>query len=433
MADPSAIIDGQPVSRLQFVTFCLCILTTFFDGYDIQAMALTAPLLVSEWELAPSAFGPVFSIALAGFMVGQLLFGRMADRFGRRSTLIAAVLIFGTFTALCAAATDWWTLLLLRFPVGIGLGGAMPVVLTLSAELAPLRIRALAIGIISSGYCLGAIAGGYVAQAIAAEGYWQGVFLLGGIGPVVLALAMLAWLPESPTFLAGTARQDRLRKLMHQMASLPMRDDATFDIPYNRQDRPSVAELFGDYRNITVAVWSTYFLVLLCHYCIVSWIPVLLTQKGLSFEQATWAFMAYNIGGAIGGILIGRILDRVGPIASLSSAYFIGAVLFLLASVFSGSWPAIAILMGAAGFFAIGGGQLGLATYTTTSYPAAIRSTGVGAALAFGRIGGIIGPLVGGFVLAAELPGPSVFVLVGGLGILTGLVFFKLAPRPTLA
>jgi AAHS family 4-hydroxybenzoate transporter-like MFS transporter len=433
LVDPSEVIDSQPISRLHLVTFGLCILTTFFDGYDIQAIALTAPLLVSEWNLAPSAFGPVFSVALVGFMVGQLLFGRLADRFGRRSTLIAAVWIFGTFTALCAAATDWWTLLLLRFPVGIGLGGAMPIVLTLSAELAPQRIRALVIGIISSGYCLGAIAGGYVAQAIAADGYWQGVFLVGGIGPIILSLAMLVWLPESPTFLAGAARHDKLRRVMRQIAPLMIRDDTAFRTISDQKNMPAVIDLFGDYRNITVTVWATYFLVLFCHYCLLSWLPVLVTQSGLSFYHATWALMAYNIGGAIGGILIGRFLDRVGPLVSLSSAYFFGAGLILTAAVFSGSWPAIAILMGAAGFFVIGGGQLGLATYTTTSYPPAIRSTGVGAALAFGRIGGIIGPLVGGLVLAAQVPALSVFTLVGVLGILTGLVFLKLAPRRTLA
>jgi AAHS family 4-hydroxybenzoate transporter-like MFS transporter len=427
--DSCAVIDSQPISRVQFVTFSLCVLTTFFDGYDIQAMALTAPLLAKDWSLEASAFGPVFSVALAGFMVGQLLFGRLADRYGRRSTLIAAVWIFGAFTALCAAASDWWTLLLLRFPVGIGLGGAMPIVLTLSAELAPLRVRALAIGVISSGYCLGAIAGGYIAQLIAADGYWQGVFLVGGIGPIVLGLAMLVWLPESPTFLAGADRQDKLRRLMRKIAPRLIRDNTAFAHSSDRQDSSSAIDLFGEYRKITVAVWTTYFLVLFCHYCVVSWLPVLLTQQGLSFEQATWAFMAYNIGGGIGGILIGRILDRIGPLASLTSAYLIGAALFLLASAFSGSWPAIAILIGAAGFFVIGGGQLGLATYTTTSYPAAIRSTGVGSALAFGRIGGIIGPLVGGLVIAAQVPTLSVFTLVGVLGLLTGLLFFHLAPR----
>jgi AAHS family 4-hydroxybenzoate transporter-like MFS transporter len=428
--DPSSFIDSQPIGRFQLATFILCILITFFDGFDIQALALTAPLMIKEWQLAPSTFGPVFSATLAGFMAGQLIFGRMADRFGRRATLIGAVLIFGTFTLGCAFVQDWRTLLLLRFPVGIGLGGAMPIVLALTAELAPKRERSLVIGVVSSGYCLGAVGGGYVAGVVAADGYWQGVFLIGGIGPLLLCVAMLFMLPESPAFLARSDRHVQLKQMMRKTFPHENIEDATFDSVAGREEKSTLGDLLNiKYRHITVPVWMTYFLVLLSSYCVVSWLPVLMMERGMSLYLATWVFIAFNLGGGIGGVMIGRLIDRFDPLVILPGAYFIGAALFIIAGFSGIGWPSILILMGIAGFFIIGGGQFGLAAYATILYPAAIRTTGMGAALAFGRIGGIIGPLLGGIILAANLPGLNVFNVVGLIGIATGLVFLKFGPR----
>jgi AAHS family 4-hydroxybenzoate transporter-like MFS transporter len=428
--DPSSFIDNQPIGRFQIATFVLCIVITFFDGFDIQALALTAPVISKEWHLAPSAFGPVFSATLAGFMAGQIIFGRLADQFGRRVTLIGAVLIFGAFTLGCAFAHDWWTLLLLRVPVGIGLGGAVPIVLALTAELAPKRKRSLVIGVVSSGYCLGAVGGGYVAGVIAANGYWQGVFLIGGIGPLLLCVAMLFMLPESPAFLARSARHAQLRKMMRKTFPHENTDSIAFDISPDGTEKLTLADLFNvRYRYITIPVWITYFLVILSFYCVVSWLPVLMIERGMSLYLATWVFIAFNVGGGIGGIMIGRFIDRFNPLVILPGAYFVGAALFIITGFSDIAWPAILIIMGISGFFIIGGGQFGLAAYVTILYPAAIRTTGMGAALAFGRIGGIIGPLLGGVILAAQLPSLNVFNVVGLIGIATGLVFLKFGPR----
>lgn len=428
--DPAELIDASPVGRFQIAIFVLLSLVTFFDGFDIQVMALVAPVLAKDWQLEPSAFGPIFSMTLAGFMAGQFVFGRLADQFGRRSMLIVSVLIFSLFTLGCALAGDWWSLLLLRFAVGIGLGGAVPIVLALVAELAPQRAKALMIGIVTSGYSTGAIAGAYTAGKIAEE-YWQGVFIIGGMSPLILCILLFVFLPESPAYLAYRgAYPERLRKLMRKIAPSRIDDNTSFRPSEVHNSKISFWTLVDkNYRRLTIFIWAAFFLMLMSSYCLLSWLPVLMTERGISLYHASWVFMAFNLGGAVGAIAAGYLIDRFRPSAILALTLAIGAGLILVASVPTIGFPSIVFLMLAAGFFGVGGGQKGFVAYATTLYPAKIRATGVGVAFAVGRIGGILGPVLGGAVLAGHLPGLNVFLLVGLLWMLMSLVLLKGGPQ----
>ncbi len=203
--DVQRFIDAQRFSPLQWLVFVLCFLVMVLDGYDTVAMGFIAPSLVQVWGISRSALGPVMSAALIGVAIGALLTGPIADRYGRRRLLILSVLWFGGWTLLSARAQTIGELTALRFMTGLSLGAAMPNAVTLMSEYAPARVRSLAINAMFSGFSFGLMGGGVVAAWLIPAAGWHSVLVAGGVGPLLLALPLALWLPESVLFLAGRA------------------------------------------------------------------------------------------------------------------------------------------------------------------------------------------------------------------------------------
>jgi AAHS family 4-hydroxybenzoate transporter-like MFS transporter len=430
--DVAAVINDSEISRFQYIIFTLCISIMMCDGFDTQALAYVAPSIASEWKLPPGIFGPVFAAVLLGSMAGAFAFGYLADRFGRKRTLVLCMILFGALNIGSAYATSIESFTLLRFLCGIGLGGVIPNVMALVSEYAPARKRATLVAITWCGFSLGAVLGGLISVPLIAHFGWKSVFVFGGILPLCLLPIVVFALPESIKFLIlarGKAGEviSVLRKLN---PGQHFDDSSAFVLDEPRPGRGSISALFRDGLAIgSVFLCLAFFMSLMLVYLFINWIPLLLRQAGLPLQDAMMGTVIFNLSGIFGSVFCTQFIDRkiLSPIFILIFAYFVGAAaVFAIGFAGTSFWPIMGtIFLG--GFFIIGA-QLSLNALITNYYPTAIRGTGVGWSQVVGRTGSLLGPLMGG-VLVSQGMSPSQLFQVSSIAPLLAcvslLVFMK--------
>jgi MFS transporter, AAHS family, 4-hydroxybenzoate transporter len=406
--DVGRLIDERPFGRYQLLVAIMCGAIVFMDGFDAQSMGFVAPALAADLGIARSALGPLFSSGLFGMTLGALAFGWLADRTGRKPVLIACTLIFGVGSLLCAWAGSYETLLIFRILTGLGLGGAMPNTIALTAEYTPKRIRATTVMIMFCGVTLGAAAGGFASAALIEHFGWRSIFVLGGALPCAAALIAAFVLPESLRFLVlRKAPAARIATIVGRVAP-EVATAAAFTLGEAPAHASSVRQLFAERRaKITLLVWLIFFMSLLDLYFLNNWLPTIMTQTGIPLGTAAIVTALFQLGGTVGALTLGRRMDRNVSFNVLALAYGAAGVAVLAIGA-AGALVALAITIFVAGFFVIGG-QAGSNALAADFYPTAIRSTGVGWALGIGRIGSILGPFVGGWLLAGAVDFRHVF------------------------
>ncbi|MFW7354921.1 MAG: MFS transporter [Brucella sp.] len=424
----SRVIDTSTIKPFHALVIGLCALIAILDGFDTQAIAFVAPSIAEEWKIGMSSFGPVFSAGLVGLTFGAVLFSPLADKFGRRSIILASVLIFGSFGFLTAFASSITELLVLRFLTGIGLGAAMPNLIALTAEYSPAKTRNLCVTLMFCGFPLGAVIGGVISNYLIAAYDWHHVFYVGGALPVLL-LPILWRLPESPRFLVTKGGAgDKLAKILARLDDQSQYSPASrYFLSEERQVAGSVASLFAGGRAPgTLMLWVAFFCNLLVMYFLINWLPSVLRQAGHPLNRAIMATVLFNMGGVLGGVAIGYLIDRWGAYKVLITAYLAGS----LATIILGA-VALDINMLMAIVFCAGvglmGGQLGLNALAAGFYPTHSRSTGVGWALGFGRVGSIIGPLVGGYLLSLNWDMQQLYLTAAVPALVAALMIFGIS------
>ncbi|QLC23918.1 MFS transporter [Parasphingopyxis algicola] len=381
----------------------LCATVALLDGYDTQAIAFAGPVIAPLWGVKTNAFGPVFSAALLGLMIGSTLFGAAADRWGRKPIICIAAAIFGLFSLLTATSSTMGELLLWRFLTGIGLGAAIPNLIALTAEHAPERHRALALGVMFCGFPAGALMCGLAAPAMVEAGGWELIFVIGGIFPLILAPILWWALKESPDWLSnrGLAKPNLV----------------------------PVGQLFSkEFRGLSALLWLAFFANLFALYFLINWMPSVFTEAGLSFEAASQTTVILNVGGIAGGLLINPLIDRFGAFRILPVTFgFAGIAVALVGQI----EPASALLLPAIFCAGIGviGGQLGGNAFAAAAYPALLRASGVGWALSVGRIGAVAGPAIGGILLARGVGLEGLFLAAAASTLVPTAVFLLLGRK----
>ncbi|KNH28946.1 3-(3-hydroxy-phenyl)propionate transporter MhpT [Pseudomonas syringae] len=360
-------------SRRTTLTIALCFIVALIEGFDLQAAGTAAAGLRQTFALDPKMMGWVFSAGIIGLLPGAFFGGWIADRIGRKKILIGAVLLFGVFSLSTAYVSTFSSLLLARFMTGLGLGAALPNLIALCAEAVGEQRRGTAISIMYAGVPLGGALAAVVAMLF--TDHWQATFIIGGLAPLLVVPLMILLLPESSAFRQQQGTVNVVRASTGQA-------------------------LFGEGRaRVTLALWLSYFFTLTVMYMLLNWLPSLLLEQGFSKPQAGLVQMLFNIGGALGSLLGGLLLDRCNGIKVVLFVYT--GLLVALAGV--GLSVGI-VPMGIAGFAAglfVMAAQLVLYALAPPSYPTSVRATGVGAAVAIGRLGSVAGPLAAGQILAA--------------------------------
>ncbi|HEU4734107.1 MAG TPA: MFS transporter [Kofleriaceae bacterium] len=388
-------IDDRPVGGFQLATVVTCAAIVFLDGFDAQVMGYVAPALRVDLHVERAALGPALSSGLFGMLIGALVFGPVADRYGRRPVLIACPLIFGLGSLLTATADSMTALVMFRLLTGLGMGGAMPNTIALTAEYMPRRVRASAVMTMFCGFSIGAAAVGWVAAALIPGHGWRSVFVVGGIVPCVLVAASAWRLPESIRFLLRRpGGEERARAHLARIAPAAPRDGR---LVFAEEDGRGfvVGQLFAAGRRwLTPLLWAMFFLNLLDLYFVNSWLPTVMHDVGISERRAILITTLFQVGGTVGAVVLGKLLDRQPSFRMLAVTYLAGALcVFLIGESGTSSGWLVATVF-ASGFGVIGA-QTSANALAAEVYPTTVRSTGVGWALGIGRLGSILGPYLG--------------------------------------
>jgi AAHS family 4-hydroxybenzoate transporter-like MFS transporter len=427
----AAILDvlNQPrLQPLQIRVFLICAAVALLDGIDNQSIGVAAPMMAPELGLNPTELGVIFSVAQVGATMGALGFGPFADRFGRKPAIFIATAIIALFTWLTAMSAGFGSLLAVRFMAGIGLAGAVPCILALSSEYAPLRLRGTMVSLIFAAYPLGAAIGGVLNAYLLANFTWHAVFYVGALLPLVMLIIIILFLPESIQFLLSRGgNEERIEKLARQLSGrAPV---ATPHLPppaiMGSTPKPKglrFGSLFaGGLVSATLLLWLIYFFTYATTKIMVVWLPSLLKEDGFDVPTAALVISAFNIGCTVGMAIAGRLVDRFGWGWTLAPALLIGAICVAALGLVGANTAAVMIIAALIGFF-VGIGGSGAHAVAATLYPTEIRSTGIGCGMAASRFGQVISPVVVGAMLTAALSPKTIYLLLA-LMPLTAAVF----------
>lgn len=411
------LLDLAPMRPLQVVVIALCVLLNALDGFDVLAISFASPGIAAEWRIDRAALGLVLSMELIGMAVGSVLLGNLADRLGRRPTILICLLVMATGMAAATRASGVEMLSAIRFVTGLGIGGMLACANAIVAEFANLKNRALAVTIMAAGYPVGAIVGGTIASHLLATGSWREVFVFGAIATGAF-LPLAVWLlPESPAFLAQSGRLNALARVNKILTWL---GHAVVDaLPaVTRSDKSGLAGLFSPpLRAATLLLTAAYFAHIMTFYFILKWIPKIVVDMGYPPAAAGQVLVWANVGGLAGALLL-SLLTRRASLRWLIMAAFAGSVVMV-------SWfgqgahdlAALSVVAAVTGFFT-NAGVVGLYALLAQAFPAKLRGSGTGLVIGVGRAGSALGPITAGALFASGAGLPMVAVLMAaGSGI----------------
>lgn len=408
-------INERPFGRYQFLVAGLCGLIVFLDGFDTQAIGYVAPAIIKEFGVSRASLSPVFSASLIGLMLGALVGGPVSDRFGRRPVLLGGMVFFGIMSLLTVLSHSVGSLLVLRLLTGLGLGCVMPNAIALTSEYAPERVRSTAVMVMFCGFSLGAALGGLAAAVLIKDFGWRSVFIAGGVLPLLGAVAVWRWLPESVRFMVlNGGDKAHIAAIMQKIDPSFSGKSVQFVADEHKESKFPVRQLFAEKRSLlTGLLWVVFFMSLMDLYFLSNWLPTVISDAGIPVSSTALITAMLQVGGTVGTLVLGRIFDKVSPFRALSAIYFLAAV-FIVSVGYAGTSPGalMATIFGAG--FCLVGGQIGANALAAKAYPTSIRATGVGWSLGIGRIGSVLGPVIGGMLLSMQWSMRELF-LVGAV------------------
>jgi AAHS family 4-hydroxybenzoate transporter-like MFS transporter len=408
-------------------------LLTLFDGYDTFNPAYVIHYVAGPWGLRGGQAGLLISSGLIGFLIGSAVHGVVADRFGRRGTLLGGLWIMSIFTLLTAIFADsFLSFCALRLCTGLGLGVLLPLATTYINELAPRRVtNTFALWGVALGWALGGTVAGLVGVFATPAFGWKALYWVGSMSFLLLPF-LHAQLPESPKFLVLKNRSEEIRALLRRLRPERASFYASAGIAMARRhelDNPVSVLLTQKYRRTTLSIWLSAFLSLFCIFGLTGWIPTVMMQRGETFSASFGFGAVMQIMSFLGALVLGHLIDRLGKSRGLLAVWWAIGGLAVLALVAFNSHIVNVTAVAVAGCCILGA-QFVLNNFTAASYETGVRATAVGMELAIGRVGAILGPLVAGTLQQIYQSPVPMFVSIGLSAISAGAIIL-LAERPS--
>ncbi|MCX6215881.1 MFS transporter [Spirosoma sp.] len=422
------LIDQRPISQLQYATIIICFLMNMLDGMDVLVISYAAPAIAKNWGIGPEAMGVVFSSGLFGMTFGALFLAPYADLIGRKTMILISAAIMGISIYLTSFSTGILPLIVFRFISGLGIGSMLASTAALAAEYTPNKSRDFWVSFVISGYPVGAVLSGLVAARIIPISGWQTMFQIAGV-TTFLALPLIQFsLTESLDFYLKShpARAlDKANNILGKMGHSLI--DALPHKPAKGNGIPIKSLLDNEYKIPTIQLWTALFLSFATLYFLTSWIPKLATNAGLPIELAIYAGTIFNVGAFFGITAQGYLSSRFGLKRTIGLFLIMTGVVMAAFQLFMGSSTLLLVfaLLG----FGIQGGFVGLYAVAARMYPTEFRTTGVGWSIGIGRLGGIIGPAVGGVLIGMGLSMVTNFLIYAVPTIFAGIMTMYISSK----
>lgn len=425
-SDPRAVIQREPMSRFQWGIVATMIGLNALDGFDVLSISFASPGIAAEWGIDRAALGVVLSMELIGMAAGSLLLGGLADRAGRRATILLCLVMMTIGMLGAASAGSVGVLSAWRVLTGLGIGGMLAATNAAVAEAANDRRRALAVVLMAAGYPLGTIIGGMVSAVLLAHFDWRAVFLFGAAASTLFVPIVLYCAPESIAFLMHRRPADalqRVNRILRRMRHAPV--DALPPADAAPDKVPLVALFAPALRRSTILLTLAYLAHIMTFYFILKWIPKIVTDMGFAPSTAAGVLVWASIGGASGSLLLGLLTARLPLLRLTIVAMLASAILVAVFGAGQGSLTGLSAVAALAGF-ATNAGVVGLYALIAQSFPTAVRATATGVVIGVGRGGSALAPALAGLLFSLGYALQSVALLMGLGSIVAALALFGL-------
>ena len=426
---PRDIILHTPMGTLQIVAIALCIGLTALDGFDVLSISFASPGIAAEWGVDRGTLGVILSAELIGMALGSAVIGGIADKIGRRPTILGCLVVMIGGMILAATAGAVTPLLVYRFCTGLGIGGMLASVNAMTAEYSNAKRRNLAVTLMAAGYPAGVIFGGTIASMLLRSYDWPSVFVFGAILTACFLPLVWYFMPESIEFLQHKRPPGALERINRTLGR--MGHAAVDALPIEPDDKPkhSVMRLFSPgMAKMTVLLTLAYFAHIMTFYFYIKWIPKLVVDMGFHPSSAGGVLVWSNVGGISGAILLGLLTQKFG-VRGLVIITMVFATVFVAAF---GHTPAdlssLSLVAAAAGFFT-NAGIVGLYAMFAQSFPTELRASGTGFVIGVGRGGAALAPIIAGYLFVAGMGLPAVSLIMGSGSLLAIVMLLLLKYR----
>ncbi|MEH7254523.1 aromatic acid/H+ symport family MFS transporter [Neobacillus niacini] len=403
-----------------------------FEGYDLLVYGTIVPSLLEykQWDITPTQAGRYGSYVVIGMLVGAIVAGMLADRFGRKKVLISGAALCAIFMMGSALSPTPELFGLSRFITGIGLGTVMPVVTVLTLEYAPSKRRAFTTIIMYSGYQLGGVLAALLAMSLIPSMGWRAMFWIGAIPLLLVVPLAIRFLPESLAYLMAKGRKKEVENIAERF-NIPIevleKEHREENSTKNGKEMNSITSLLSkSNRKSTILFWLASFCGLFMIFGLGTWLPTIMMQSGYSIGSALSFLLVLNLGTVIGSFLTAAAADRWSHKFACTISFLIAFAAFILLSFNFPSMLLTYILIAAAGMGSIGTQYL-INAYVGVYYPATIRTTALGWSLGIGRFGGIVGPIAVGLLVSLSLGTFWHFGLFALTGLIGAIVVFSIS------